>query len=58
MKKKTKAISKIIANEAWRMLPDSCKIIMKALKKTYKASLAADIKYHIKTNKRTTKNVK
>lgn len=35
-----------LANEAWRMLPDSCKKIMGyKLKKTFIASLQADIEY-------------
>jgi len=35
--------AKELADEAWRMLPDSCKEIMKNLEITYKGSLAADI---------------
>lgn len=34
-----------IADEAWRMLPDSCKEIMKGLKETYKESIVADVEH-------------
>lgn len=39
-----------LANEAWRMLPDSCKNIMgEKLKKTFISSLKADIEYEFTT---------
>lgn len=35
--------AKDIATEAWYMLPDDCKVIMKDLKKAFIKSLEADI---------------
>lgn len=35
--------AKQIANEAWYMLPNDCKIIMQDFKKSYIESLEADI---------------
>lgn len=35
--------AKQIANEAWYMLPNDCKVIMKDLKKSFIESLEADI---------------
>jgi hypothetical protein len=35
--------AKQIANEAWYMLPNDCKVIMKDLKKSFIDSLEADI---------------
>lgn len=43
-----KEISKRIAEEAWRMLPDNCKQAMEGLEKSYKESLAADIEHQIR----------
>ena len=34
---------KKIADEVWRMLPDSCKEIMKGIKKSFKESIEADV---------------
>jgi|LauGreDrversion4_2_1035121.scaffolds.fasta_scaffold1581435_2 hypothetical protein len=39
----TKKNAKQIANEAWYMLPNDCKVIMKDLKKSFIDSLEADI---------------
>ena len=44
--------AKELADEAWRMLPDSCKDIMKNLEITYKESLAADIENRFGGNDR------
>jgi len=41
-------LSKELAQEAWDMLPDSCKDIMKNIKKSYIESLAAEIEYALK----------
>jgi hypothetical protein len=44
--------AKELADEAWRMLPDSCKEIMKNLEVQYKESLAADIEHRFSGNDR------
>ena len=40
---KNETSGKIIADEVWRMLPDSCKEIMKNLEVSFKESVAADV---------------
>ena len=40
---KKRKTARQLANEAWRMLPDECKEIMKDVKKSYINSLQADI---------------
>jgi hypothetical protein len=44
--------AKELVDEAWRMLPDSCKEIMKNLEVQYKESLAADIEHKFSGNDR------
>jgi 2C-methyl-D-erythritol 2,4-cyclodiphosphate synthase len=47
--KKIVKTAKQIANEAWYMLPNDCKIIMQDFKKSYIESLEADISDAIKS---------
>jgi len=46
----TKSIAKQLAQEAWHMLPDKCKEIMKDLEISYKESLSADIEHALRGN--------